>query len=335
MRAVALDYETRSLIRADVPEPPAPGGSSVLLRIAAVGVCGTDRDLARFRFGNPPAGERLLILGHEAMGEVITVGPDVCHLSAGDLVVPMVRRPCAPACWSCARGRRDLCVSMQYTERGIMGAHGYFCDYVLDVESDLVRVPSGLVDVAVLAEPLSVVEKAVRMALRLHEGEPRTAVVLGAGTVGLLAAFVLRARGLAASIYSREDPGGARARLVHDAGFPYSDRPEFRADIVIEATGAADAVSAGVAMLKPLGVLIVLGAAESESFALRELILGNRVVAGSVNAGPADWTRAVDDLASFDRAVLERMILRRPFDDFRESIAGPPSAWPKTVHLLH
>ena len=122
MRAVALDYETRSLNRLDLPEPEPPGPDEVLFRVLATGVCGTDRDLAEFRFGHPPPGERHLVLGHEALGQVVAAGSaGSAGLKPGDWVAPMVRRACAPACMSCARGRRDLCLTGGYTERGIIG----------------------------------------------------------------------------------------------------------------------------------------------------------------------------------------------------------------------
>ncbi|HET8547394.1 MAG TPA: alcohol dehydrogenase catalytic domain-containing protein, partial [Bryobacteraceae bacterium] len=94
MRAVALDYQHRSLDAIDIPEPEPATRGKVLIRVAAVGVCGTDRDLARFRYGYPPPGETRLVLGHEALGQVT---------STGEWVVPMVRRPCTPPCASCAR----------------------------------------------------------------------------------------------------------------------------------------------------------------------------------------------------------------------------------------
>lgn len=326
MRAVALDYEHRSLDAVDVPQPEPVRDSDVLIRVAAVGVCGTDRDLARFRFGFPPAGDTRLIIGHEALGQVV---------STGAWVVPTVRRSCLPPCASCARDRRDLCLSGKFTERGIMGAHGYFCEHAVDDASDLFTLPEQLVEVGVLAEPMSVVQKAVRVALGLHEGEPRRAAVIGAGTIGILAALVLRERGLEVAIFSAEEAGSARARLVESAGIRYSNRPDLRADVVIEAAGSAAAVTAGLAMLNPLGVFVVLGAPESEGpVPLIDLIVGNRVVVGSVNAAPEDWIAAVGDLRKLDGGVLRRMIHRVGFDSFRESILSTLGEHPKVVHMI-
>jgi threonine dehydrogenase-like Zn-dependent dehydrogenase len=230
MRALVLDYAGRRLETREIPEPPPPGPGQALLRVAETGVCGTDRELASFRFGFPPAGEPYLVLGHEALAQVVETGGGVTSLKPGDWVVPMVRRACSPPCASCARGRRDLCVSGGYRERGIFGAHGYFAAFVVDDACDLVRVPAALVDFAVLLEPLSVAEKAAATALRLHAGEPRSALVFGAGAVGLLAALTLQLRGLEVSMYSLEPAGHPRAALASGAAAGrYRDRSRGRA----------------------------------------------------------------------------------------------------------
>ena len=139
MRAVALDYEAHRLVERGVGEPRVAGPREVLFRVHQAGVCGTDRDLARFRFGYPPEGEACMILGHEALGQVVETGSGVTELAPGDWVVPMIRRACSPPCASCASGRRDLCLTDGYRERGIFGAHGYFCDWAVDDAEDLVN----------------------------------------------------------------------------------------------------------------------------------------------------------------------------------------------------
>lgn len=336
MRAVVLDYASRELALRQMPEPELHSPSEVLLRIHEVGVCGTDRELALFRLGFPPPGQQRLVIGHEALGQVVAVGPAVTRLRPGDWVVPMVRRPCRPPCPSCARGRRDLCVSPGMRERGIFGLDGYFADYAVDEEEDLVPVPASLVERAVLIEPLSVVEKAVTRALRLHEPGASTALVLGAGPIGMLAALVLGRRGLSVAVHSLEPPDHPRAVLLGEAGIEYLPELGSReADIVIEATGSASSAVAGIEHLAPLGVAVILGAPDAESeFPFRRLIVGNRCVIGSVNASPEAFASAVDDLAAFDGALVDRLIARTPLARFHENILGPPAAAPKLVHVL-
>lgn len=308
----------------------------MLFRVGEVGVCGTDLELAAFSFGFPPAGSGYMVLGHEAAGQVVACGPDATGFTPGDSVVPMVRRPCSPPCRSCAAGRRDLCLTGGYTERGIFGAHGYFTELAVDHAADLVRVPAAAAPFAVLLEPLSVVEKAVAEALRLHRGGAASALVIGAGTIGILAALVLRERGLSVTIRSIEPEGSPRARLAAAAGAAYTAGSPPRADIVIEAAGAPSAAATGLAALAPLGVMIVLGAARLEhEFPLLDLIVNNQTVAGVVNAGPEHFRLAAEHIARFPQGALDGLIRREPFGAWRRSFT-PAARYdqPKTVHHL-
>ena len=87
-----------------------------------------------------------------------------------------------------------------YFERGINLRHGYLTEYYVDDAEFIVKIPQGLKDVGVLLEPTTVVEKGIAQAYeiqrRLRVWRPKQAAVLGAGTIGLLAALVLRLRGL-------------------------------------------------------------------------------------------------------------------------------------------
>ena len=338
MRAVALDYNARCLVERQAPEPGAVGPREVLFRVHQAGVCGTDRDLARFRFGYPPAADSFMILGHEALGQVVEIGSDVTVLARGDWVVPQIRRACTPPCASCARGRCDLCLTDGYRERGIFGAHGYFCDWAVDDAAHLVRIPPRLLDHAVLVEPMSVVEKAIDSALRVHLGEPATALVFGAGPIGMLAALALQLRGLQVSLASLEAREHPRARLLERAGvryFPPGGATHPPADIVIEAAGAPDAAAAAVLSLAPLGVAVILGAPEAAAgLPLRELIVGNRAIIGSVNAAPESFDSAVANLQRLAHDLLEAMIRRAAFADFATSILGPLGEAIKIVHIV-
>src|SRR5208282_5924990 len=133
------------------------------------------------------------------------------------------------------RGRRDLCISGKYTERGIMGLHGYFTERAVDAEEDLVRVPLKLLDCGVLIEPLSIAEKAIARALAVHEGEPQTALVLGLGPIGMLAAMALKARGYGVRVHSLEPADHPRVAILRLLDLPYEPAMTGSADIVIEA----------------------------------------------------------------------------------------------------
>ena len=334
MKAVALNYASRQLEERDIAEPQLTSPNDVLLRIREVGICGTDRDLAAFRLAFPPREDDYLVLGHECVAEVLRTGPAVRSLSAGDMVVPFVRRPCSPPCVWCANGRRDLCATGNYRERGIVGAHGYFTELAIDQEADLVRLPANLKDHAVLIEPLSVVEKAVANAERLHPGQPESALVLGAGTVGLLAAMLLKVRGFSVDICSLEHSASDRARLAEAAGGRYLNKPDSTYDVIIEAAGTDGAAERALNALAPNGVIVILGAAKCLNVPLLELIVRNQVIVGSVNAAPSDFASAVNDLGRFPADVLTRMIEREPASAFRSTLTGPPRPSPKIVHVI-
>ena len=141
---------------------------------------------------------------------MIEAGAAVSGLSPGDLVVPMVRRPCArPECRACRSGHPDFCETGAYTERGIVGAHGFLAEEVVEDERYLVRLAPELRAVGVLTEPLTIAEKALRQFLEVRRRLPwlakpssaellqgGSALVLGAGPVGLLGCMLLRLRGL-------------------------------------------------------------------------------------------------------------------------------------------
>ena len=82
MRALAVFPQRREVRTIEVPEPARRSEREVLVRIREVGICGTDREIAGFHYGTPPAGSDRLVLGHEALGEVVEVGSERPHAGA-------------------------------------------------------------------------------------------------------------------------------------------------------------------------------------------------------------------------------------------------------------
>ena len=107
----------------DVPEP-TPGPGDLLVDGLAVGVCGTDREIAAGEDGWAPAGKEHLVLGHESLGRV-RAAPEGSGFPPGDLVVGVVRRPDPVPCGASAHGAFDMCRNGRYTERGITELPGY------------------------------------------------------------------------------------------------------------------------------------------------------------------------------------------------------------------
>jgi threonine dehydrogenase-like Zn-dependent dehydrogenase len=336
MRSVAADFQSRRLLERNISEPPPPAAGEVLLRIAAVGVCGTDRDIGTFTAGEPPAGDPYLVIGHEALAEVVECGPRVEGVAAGDWVVPMVRRPCAVMCNQCASGRRDLCTTLQFSERGIWRAHGYFTDYAVDNALDLVRVDPALAEEAVLIEPLSVVEKAVERALQVVQGSGRRALVLGLGPIGILAASALRLRGFEVTVFSAEPPDHPRVKLLDLQDIRYTTALDTApADVIIEAAGSGELSFAAMQSLAPCGAMIIIGARNTPGvFPFLDLLIRNQTVAGIVNAAPSHFEAAGSDLMRIPAPVRSGMIERFAFSDFGVTLSRPLGAAPKAVHIL-
>jgi len=322
VQALAVFPSKKTVRLVDVPKPQLQDATGVLLRVREVGLCGTDREIISFEHGSPPPGSDRLILGHESLAEVVEVGRSVQSLRPGDLVVAIVRRPCShPECRPCLAGRSDFCITGQFTERGIKEADGFLTDYALDDEEYLVKVPKPLADVAVLIEPLTVVAKAVVQARAILDRLPyepglQRGLVLGAGPIGLLGAMALVANGYETVVYSREPDESDRSKLIHSVGASYvsaSSQPletltertgEF--DVILEAVGFAPVMMAASRLLRANGVAVLTGipgeGAATEitvGRSLRDLVLKNQVVFGTVNAGRRDYVSAIQQLEQF------------------------------------
>jgi threonine dehydrogenase-like Zn-dependent dehydrogenase len=325
MRALTVVPLTQgSLAVIDVPDP-VPQDGELLVEGIALGVCGTDREIAQGDYGWAPPGADRLVLGHESLGQVRSA-PEGSRWRPGDLVVGIVRRPDPVPCPACARGEFDMCRNERYTERGIKEIHGYGSQ-LWTVEADYaVRLDPDLADVGMLLEPATVVAKAwehiERIGNRAWFG-PRRVLVTGAGPIGLLAALLGVQRGLEVHVLDRVE-SGVKPRLVRDLGATYHTggipgvARQAEPDIIIEATGAAKLVLDAMENNAAAGIVCLTGvstAGRTVNFDAgavnREIVLQNDVIFGSVNANRRHYEQAADALAKADRSWLERLITRR------------------------
>ena len=156
-------------------------GRGVLVRVLKVGVDATDREINEALYGNAPAGDGYLVIGHECFGIVEEVGENVHSVKPGDYVTATVRRP-GKSIYDII-GTNDMTSEEQYYERGINLRHGFLTEYFVDEEEYIVRVPQGLRHLHVLMEPMSCAAKAVHQAYeaqtRMKVWRPRIAYVLG------------------------------------------------------------------------------------------------------------------------------------------------------------
>lgn len=339
MKAVAIFPAERAVRVIEHPETSLRADTDVHLRILDVGVCGTDREIARFEYGAPPPASPYLVIGHESLGEVIETGSAVGDLRPGQLVVTMVRRPCGQAaCPACAVGRPDFCLTGQFTERGINGRHGFMTERVVDDQRYMIALPASLRDVGVLLEPLTIAEKALievgdvadrlpwlKPGVKAADDAPRQrAVVLGAGPVGLLGVMALLVRGYRTWVYSRESVESVEARWVKAVGaeylcggeVPIEELPKVvgNIDLIYEATGAAGISFEALEVLGVNGVFIFTGVPGRKApieidadLIMRNLVLKNQLVYGTVNAGPDAFEAAAKDLVEFQRRWPEQL----------------------------
>ena len=158
MRAVTVIPGSPGSARLDEVPEPGPELGSVLVEAMAVGVCGTDVEIADGLYGWAPPGKERLILGHESLGRVIDPGPS--GFAVGDHVVGIVRRPDPVPCPNCAVGEWDMCSNGGYTERGINRIDGFMADRWRIEPEYAVKVDKSLGVLGVLLEPTTVVAKA-------------------------------------------------------------------------------------------------------------------------------------------------------------------------------
>jgi len=323
MRAIAVvpgRPETAGVI--DLPEPRASDGS-VLVRTRLIGICGTDAKIAfEGDYGNLPPGEEQLVLGHESLGEVLEA-PGDSGLSPGDLVVGVARRPDPLPCPACAADEWDMCRNEGYVERGIKRYHGYGSERFRIDPRFAVRLDPALGDLGVLLEPTSVVAKAWEHAEHIGARawfKPRVVLVTGAGPIGLLAALLARQRGLETHVVDLVTEG-VKPRLVADLGAHYHAGPvadvPVEPDIVIECTGVGQVILDAAERTPTGAVIALMGLSHSDRVMEMQLeamnkalVLGNKVVFGSVSAARRHFDQAADALARANTDWLSRLITR-------------------------
>ncbi len=322
MKAIAVfPGKPDSMHLGQLPKPSlteVPNGRGVLVKVLRVGVDGTDKEINAAEYGAAPPGYDFLVTGHESFGRIEAVGPNVgpCELEVGDYVVATVRRPGSSIYDRI--GTYDMTTDDVYYERGINLRHGYLTEYYVDDPEYIVRVPAGLKNVGVLLEPTTVVEKGIAQAYeiqrRLRVWRPRKVAVMGAGTIGLLAAMALRLRGLDVTVFGRTARPYLNSDLIEALGARYESTVTLPIlegakkygpfDLIFEATGASPVVFESMQALGKNGVLVLSsvtgGDKKIEIPADRinlEFVLGNKVMVGTVNANREYFEMGVKDLA--------------------------------------
>ncbi len=322
MKAVAVTPKSVNSVRLVEMGKPAQSeiaeGRGVLVEVLRVGACGTDREINRGEYGIAPPGFDFLVIGHENFGRVVEVGENVKEFAAGDFVVATVRRP--GHSFYDEIGEQDFTTDTDYFERGISRLHGYMSEFYTESADFLIKIPPAIADIAVLLEPLSIVEKGLKQASDIQERlkiwRPKTAAVLGTGSVGLLAAMALRLRGFEVHGFGKDSPEGyLNAALCGEIGATYDSTMDLSIpdsvkkygeyDLIFECTGYSPIVFDAMQSLNENGILILSSVTGGErrldgvpaDKINQQFVLGNRAMFGTVNANREHFELGVKDLA--------------------------------------
>jgi threonine dehydrogenase-like Zn-dependent dehydrogenase len=283
-----------TLVFREEPEPALEAGE-VLVKVEAVGICGSDMHAYHGHDARRPAP---LILGHEAAGRIVS-GP-----RAGERVTinPLV---VDPSCPYAVEGRWHLSPTRQIIS--MPPRPGAFAEYVRIPERNVVAIPDAMpIEHAALAEPVAVAWHAVRLGVeRLHQPLAACRVtVLGGGAIGLAAAIVARHFG-AADIRIAEPNALRRKTIAAQEGFDAYDPAAAGApannsvDLVIDAVGAAATRAASCAMVRPGGVIVHAGLLPGQDgLDIRKITLQEVTLTGTYCYTPNDFEQTVTALAS-------------------------------------
>lgn len=298
MLAVVKDPAKRGLILEDVPVPTV-GPWEVLVRVRAVGICGSDQ---RIYAEVNPGRRRRFIIGHEIAGEVVEVGERVSEVPVGARVGIEICIGCG-ICRHCKVGRVNLCEKLE--EFGVT-VDGGMTEFVAVPARNIHRLPDGLPFVkAVLADPLACVIRGLEM-IPVTSGSWVT--VLGPGQMGLLATQVikriLRARVIV--VGTRRDrlalakAMGADETVNINEGDPVAAVREVTdggADFVYEAAGNAEALGQAIAMARKGGAVVMLTVHRQVHVNLEPAVRGELHLVGAICYSYREYERALALLA--------------------------------------
>ncbi len=286
---------------------PHPGPGQVLVEVAAVGVCGSDVHYYRHgRIGSFVV-DSPLVLGHEASGRVLEVGPGADNALIGCRVAIEPGVPCR-RCRACRTGHYNLCPHVRFL--ATPPVDGAFCNYLVH-DADFVHpIPDSVSDDAgALMEPLSVgVWACWKAAVRSGD----RVLVTGAGPIGLLAAVSAWVSGAEVSV---SDPDATRREVAVEWGIGTAIDPSEVADaagegfdVLLECSGAPEAVSGAVEAVGPAGRAVLVGMGPSATTELPTQVLQNREISLTGTFRYAGTYPTAISLVASGRVDLDRLV---------------------------
>jgi glucose 1-dehydrogenase len=338
MLAVGMLRGEKDVRTFDVPAPFIREPDEVLVRVKEVGLDGTDLNIVKYQLQDIEEGRDRIILGHEAVGVVEKIGERVRRLVPGDVVVVTVRRGCGQ-CQPCLRNQSDMCLTGLFTERGIHKLDGFLAQYAVDREQYMIKIPKKYARIAVLLEPLSIVEKGIQQIRIIQSRLPwlcehkdhgfmsqqwggcKVALVVGAGPLGLLATALIRMAGAQAYVVDVVPEHHLKVHLISDMGAKYIDgRDKSPEDIVkicceaggelnviFEAAGSADTALRLIPFMSRGSIFVMTGIPRGDleikldaAELVRQLVRFNQVIVGSVNSNRRHFEMALRHLGKIN-----------------------------------
>lgn len=257
LASVLVAPATVQLERRDVP---TPGPGQVLVRVTAVGCCGSDTHFFETGRVGDIVVDGPIVLGHETAGQIAAVGEGVDPARIGRRVALEPQRPCR-RCEPCKTGSYHLCHDMEFY--GAYPIDGSFAEYVLIDDDFAHAIPDALTDEeGALVEPLSVAVHAARRA-GLTSGSK--VFITGAGPIGVMCAEAARAFGATEIVVS--DPMAHRRDVVARHGATETIDPtaedlsrfDRHFDVYLDASGSARAIQPSFALIRPGGAAVLVG----------------------------------------------------------------------------
>lgn len=322
MRVSLLEGEHR-LSLAERPVP-APDAHEVLVRVGAVGVCGSDTHYFEHGRIGPFVVDQPLILGHEASGTIVAVGSDVDPTRIGRRVSIEPQKPCRE-CSECKAGRYNLCPQMEfYATPPIDGAFAEFALIDHDFAHD---VPDSISDeAAALIEPLSV---GIWASQKAGVTAGSRVLIAGAGPIGIIAAQVAREFGATEIHVTDISEERIAFALKHGATHGHvagDDLSGLGVDAFIDASGAAPAIRSGIAAVRPAGRVVLVGLGADDLEIPVNLLQNRELTLTGVFRYANTWPTAIALLAA-GRVDLDSLVTGRfGLDDVESALTSGRAA---------
>jgi len=296
---VAVYKRPNEMAVIEAPKPRA-GAGEVVLKVHACGICGSDLHAVQYGFGMKPD----TIMGHEFCGEVHEVGAGVSGYKLGDRVAALPFTVCG-TCDRCKRGMEIHCRNLKGL--GLGQLPGAYAEFVACAATSLFKLPDGVSSRdGALVEPLSVGLHAVK---RSGVGKGATAIVMGAGPIGL--ATLTWAKGKGATVVVSEIAEG-RAALARKLGADVVINPReidpadkvremtgSSPELIFECIGVKGTLANAIDMVGPRGQVVVVGVCmEPDQIVPIKCIMKEVSVDFVLGYDPADFDETIEALAS-------------------------------------